>query len=165
METNERRPAKRRRRSQAKTFWVIMDFGEGTNQEGGLKREGKWGQTGQKWRNRKRQSEEKRRWTHDRWAEVEEDQYERGRGARKDFLFFIHAKRGCRMKLTVIQTDTYSRDETMSEQAWLDKNNHHTFWCGLQHLPRLLWDKTQSNVETSVVTTQDSICDWEQCMF
>lgn len=48
METNERRPAKRRRRSQAKTRWVIKDFGEGTNREGGLKREVKWGQTGEK---------------------------------------------------------------------------------------------------------------------
>ena len=38
------------------------------------------------------------------------------KGAKKDILFFLCSKSGCCDILTVIQSDTCSRDETMYEQ-------------------------------------------------
>lgn len=57
----------------------------------------------------------------------EEQKIEGIKGCKEGYPLFVHAKRGCCDELTVIQTGTYSRDETVSEQAWLDKNNHHTY--------------------------------------
>lgn len=46
---------------------------------------------------------------------------------KEGYPVFVYANRGCCDKLTVIQSDTYSNDETMSGQAKPDKNNHPTY--------------------------------------
>lgn len=97
-------------------------------------KEGNWVEAGEKWWSRKREGRPvcktgKEKWGErheecrtDRWDEVkegktnQEKRVRESRGAQRR-IYFVHAKRGCCDDMTVIQTDTCSRDETRSKQA------------------------------------------------